>query len=146
MPTAAKLFAAFAFGVLAFFAAQVFMPYMPEETQFGAFVPVSALIGAFCGWKVMGPEAGQGNWMAANSGLKTSAYMIGLALIIFSIEGMLVLAFRKTYDGPIEAVVGAIGISVDFVLRMLEWDFLVVVIVGGALAGLLSEWASRRWR
>ncbi|MDH5529367.1 MAG: TrgA family protein [Paracoccaceae bacterium] len=146
MPTAAKLFAAFAFAVLAFFAAEVFKPYMDEGTQFGAFSIVSGLVGLVCGWRIMGPEAGQGNWMAVSSGLKTSACTVGLALVIFSIEEMLVLAFRRAYDGPMEAVVGAIGLGVDFVLRMLQWDFLAVIIIGGALGGLLSEWAARRWR
>ncbi|MCB2137144.1 MAG: TrgA family protein, partial [Rhodobacteraceae bacterium] len=144
MPTAAKLFAAFAFAVLAFFAAEIFKPYMPEGTQFGSFSVVSALIGLVSGWRIMGPDAGQGNWMAVSSGLKTSACMIGLALIVFSIEEMLVLAFRRTYDGPMEAIVGAVGLGVDFVLRMIEWDFLFVILAGGALAGLLSEWAARR--
>jgi hypothetical protein len=146
MPTAAKLFAAFAFAVLAFFAAEVFKPYMEEGTQFGYFSLVSALIGLVSGWRIMGPEAGRGNWMAVSSGLKTSACTVLLALAIFSIEEMLVLAFRPAYDGPMEAVVGAVGLAVDFAGRMIAWDFLAVVLIGGALAGLLSEWAARRWR
>ncbi|MFZ1725054.1 MAG: TrgA family protein [Albidovulum sp.] len=146
MPTAAKLFAAFAFAVLAFFAAEVFKPYMEEGTQFGYFSVVSALIGLVCGWRVMGPDAGRGNWMAVGSGLKTSVCTVLAALAVFSIEEMLVLAFRPAYDGPMEAVVGAVGLAVDYVQRMFAWDFLAVVLIGGALAGLLSEWAARRWR
>ncbi|MCB2094788.1 MAG: TrgA family protein [Rhodobacteraceae bacterium] len=146
MPTAAKLFAAFAFAVLAFFAAEIFKPYMEEGTQFGYFSVVSALIGLVCGWRIMGPDAGRGNWMAVGSGIKTAVCTVGLALIVFSIEEMLVLAFRPAYDGPMEAVVGAVGLGVDFLLRMIEWDFLAVIVIGGALAGLLSEWAARRWR
>ncbi|MGB7322166.1 MAG: TrgA family protein, partial [Albidovulum sp.] len=92
MPTASKLFAAFAFALLAFFAAEVFKPHMPEGTQFGYFSFVSALIGLVAGWRVMGPEAGQGNWMAVNSGIKTSACTVGLALLIFSTYEMLHLA------------------------------------------------------
>jgi len=146
MPTAAKLFAAFAFAALAFFAAEVFKPHMSEGTQFGAFVPISALIGLVSGWRVMGPAAGKGNWMAVNNGIKTAACMLGLALVVFSIEGMLVLAFRRAYDGPMEAIIGIFGVGVDYLLRVLAWDMLAVLLIGGALGGLLSEWAARRWR
>lgn len=146
MPTAAKLFAAFAFAVVAFFAAEVYKPHLPEGTQFGAFSFISALIGLVCGWRVMGPEAGRGNWMAVNSGMKTSACAVGLALLIFSTYEMLVLAFRPAYKGPMEAIVGIFDLAVDFFLALLAWDTLLVLIVGGALAGLLSEWANRRWK
>ena len=146
MPTAAKLFAAFAFALLAFFAAEVYKPHMPEGTQFGYFSFVASLIGLVCGWRIMGPEAGRGNWAAVNSGLKTSASTVGLALLIFSTYEMLVLAFRPAYKGPMEAVVGIFDLAVGFFLMLLAWDVLAVLLVGGALAGLLSEWAARRWR
>lgn len=146
MPTAAKLFAAFAFAVLAFFAAEVFKPHMSEGTQFGAFVPISALIGLVSGWRVMGPAAGQGNWMAVNNGIKTAVCTLFLALIIFSVEGMLVLAFRRAYDGPMDAIIGIFGVGVDYLLQVLVWDVMAVLLIGGALGGLLSEWAARRWR
>ncbi|MBC7141843.1 MAG: TrgA family protein [Rhodobacteraceae bacterium] len=146
MPTAAKLFAAFAFAVVAFFTAEIFKPHMPEGTKFGYFSFVSALIGFVGGWRVMGPEAGHGNWQAVNSGLKTSAVMVGLALIIFSTYEMFLLAFRPAYKGPMEAIVGIFELAIDFLLRMIAWDVIAVLIVGGALAGLLSEWAARRWK
>lgn len=146
MPTAAKLFAAFAFAVLAFFTAEIFKPHMPEGTQFGYFSFVSALIGLVAGWRVMGPEAGRGNWQAVNSGLKTSAVMVGLALIIFSTYEMFLLAFRPAYKGPMEAIVGIFELAIDFLLRMIAWDVIAVLIFGGALAALLSEWAARRWK
>ena len=145
MPTAAKLFAAFAFAVVAFFAAEVFKPHMPEGTQFGYFSFVSALIGLVAGWRVMGPDAGRGNWMAVNSGIKTSACAVGLALLIFSTYEMLRLAFRPAYKSPMEAVVGIFELAVEYTISLIAWDVLVVLVIGGALAGLLSEWAARRW-
>ena len=146
MPTAAKLFAAFALCVVTFFTAEVFKPHMEEGTQFGAFVPVSALIGLVCGWRVLGPEAGRGMWSSANAGFKAAVIAAILALVIFSTEEMLVLAFRRTYDSPMEAVIGIITLSVKFVQKMFVPDVLVVLFGGGVLAGCLSEWAARRWR
>lgn len=146
MPTAAKLFAGFAFAVLAFFTAEVFKPHMPEGTQFGSFSFVSALIGLVAGWRVMGPEAGRGNGAAVNSGIKTSAVMVGLAVVIFSTYEMFLRAFRPEYKGPMEAIVAIFEIGVDYLHAMLAWDVVVLLVAGGALAGLLSEWAARRWK
>lgn len=146
MPTAAKLFAALAFAVLAFFAAEILKPHMPEGTQFGNFSFYCALIGLVSGWRVMGPAAGRGWREAMNAGVGTAAVMVAIALLIFSIYQMLVLAFRRTYDGPMEAIVGIFGVGVGYVMELLAWDVLAVLVVGGALAGMLSEWAARRWK
>lgn len=146
MPTAAKLFAGLAFALLAFFAAEIFKPHMPEGTQFGHFSFISALIGLVAGWRVMGPEAGRGRWEAVNSGVKTAAVMVGLALVIFSTYEMILRAFRPEYKGPMEAIVAIFEIGVDYFRTLLAWDVILVLVGGGALAGLLSEWAARRWK
>jgi hypothetical protein len=95
---------------------------------------------------VLGPDTGKGYWEAANAGLKAAIAMTLLALVIFSIEEMIIVAFRKMYDGPMDAVIGAIGIGVGFVRKMFVPDVMAVIFGGGMLAGCLSEWASRRWR
>ena len=146
MPTAAKLFAGFAFAILAYFTAEIYKPHMPAGTQFGYFSFVSSLIGLVAGWRVMGPDAGQGNAAALSSGIKTSAVMIGLALLIFSTYEMFLLAFRPAYKGPMEAIVAIFEIGVDYAKALANWDVIAVLVVGGALAGLMSEWAARRWK
>jgi hypothetical protein len=145
MPTAAKLFAAFGFLAVGFFAAQVVMPHLSDGTQFGAFVPISALIGLVCGWRVMGPTVRKGDYAAAASGIKTSVIMVLVALFIFSTYRMLENAFRRQYDGPMDAVVGIVAIGIDYGRVLGQIDVLSVLLLGGALAGLLSEWAARRW-
>lgn len=146
MPTAAKLFAALAFALLAFFAADIVKPHLPEGTQFGNFSFYCALVGLVAGWRVMGPAAGKGWWPSANAGVRTAAATVAIALLIFSIYQMLVLAFRRAYDGPMEAVVGIFSVGVDYFVHLLAWDVLAVLIIGGALAGMMSEWAARRWK
>jgi len=146
MPTAAKLFAAFAFTLVGFFAAQVVMPHMSEGTQFGAFVPVSALIGLVVGWRVLGPDAGKGYYMALGSGIKASAVMVLIALFIFSTYRMLENAFRRQYDGPMDAIVGIFEEALEYGVVLGQADVLAVLCVGGALSGLLTEWAAKRWK
>jgi len=146
MPTAAKLFAAFALAIVALAVAQAFKQHMPEGTQFGYFLPVSGLIGALAGWRILGPDTGRGYIEAVNAGVKAAVIMVLMAVFVFSIEQMVEAAFRKSYDGPMEAVIGAIGIGVDFVEMMFVPDVVVMLLLGGIVAGLFSEWAARRWR
>ena len=146
MPTAAKLVAAFSFAFLAFMAAEIFKPHMPDGTQFGAFSPVSALIGLLAGWKVMGAMAGQGWVQAINNGVRTSLTIVVLALVIFSIEEMIQVAMRKLYDGPGDAILGAFKLAADFSMMLLAPDMLILLLVGGALGGLFTEWTARRWK
>ncbi|MBS0564514.1 MAG: TrgA family protein [Proteobacteria bacterium] len=146
MPTASRLFAALAFALVGFFTAEVFKPHMPEGTQFGAFSQISALIGLVSGWRVLGPETGRGMLQAANSGLRAGLVMLLLGLLIFSTEEMIVLAFRRTYHGPMEAIVGIVALAVGYLRLLFAPDVLAVVIGGSVLAGCLSEWAGRRWK
>ena len=60
MPTAPKLFAAIAFGLLAFFAAEALKPYLPEGTPFGFYSEICAAFGVLTGWMMMGKMAGRG--------------------------------------------------------------------------------------
>jgi hypothetical protein len=145
MPTASKLFAAFGFALVAFFAAEIFKPHMPPGTQFGAFTPVSTAIGLVCGWRVLGRATGRGMVEAANAGLRTALITLLVALFIFSTEEMVVQSFRRAYDSPMEAVVGMVAIAVEFVQTLFALDVLAVLLGGGALAGCLAEWAARRW-
>ena len=44
-----------------------------------------------------------------------------------------------------EAVVGVAQLFVEFGAYMLFPDVLAVLLIGGGLAGLQTEWASKRW-
>lgn len=145
MPTAPKLFAAFAFCAVAFFAAEIIKPHMPKGTQFGAFTQVSAMIGLLIGWRSLGPDSGRGNYMTSTAGIKAAALLVLGGLLAFSGERMLTNAFRKAYDGPMSALVDVIKIALDYGRVLLEPDVFVVILLGGILAGLLTEWAARRW-
>lgn len=145
MPTAAKLAAAVIYAFLAYLAAGMMRQYFPPSTQFGIFSEVSAAIGLFAGWRVMGRLAGQG-WVAAiNNGLRTSVTIVFLALVIFSMEGMYQVAIRKMYDGPLEAMLGAVKIGAEYAAMLLQPDMLAVLILGGMGCGMLTEWVAKRW-
>lgn len=146
MPTAAKLFAAIAFAVIGFAAAEAFKPQMPPETTFGVFSLICAAIGAVCGWKIMGPRVRQG-WVTAMSvGVTTAAAMTGLALLGFSVREMIIRSLNRRFDGPLDALLGTFEIALEYAWLLVDIRVMGVLVIGALLGGIIAEAAGRRWR
>lgn len=145
MPTAARLVAAFAFAAVAFFAAELYKPGLPPETQWGQFILLSTLIGLLTGWFVMGARVGRGNRAAMGYGLRTAATIVFFVALLFSIHAMVGQALRRRYDGVFDAVIGIIDFMLFYGQALLRPEPLITLIVGGMVAGLLAEWAGRQW-
>ena len=146
MPTTAKLVAAAFFAVIGWLAANAHIPALGENAAIGYFREISALIGLVVGWSVMGSLVGQGYADAVGSGLRTSVTLAFFALLIFSTVLMFRETTRMSYDGPMEAVLGVFELMLEHGRKMLTPGGLGVLVVGGALGGVLTEWAARRWR
>ena len=90
MPTAPKLFSAVFFALVAALAAHMFIPVLPEGTQTKLFRELSAVIGLFCGWFIMGRSTGRGMTEAINRGLITAvAVLFPWRLRLSSIQRLL---------------------------------------------------------
>ncbi len=145
MPTAAKLVAAVAFAALAFFAAEIFKGAMPDRTVWGLFNPICAAVGALCGWFVMGGLAGHGYQAATGYGIRTAITCLFWVVILFSIYEAVKRSTKMRYDGPMEAVLGMFDLALEYLQLMVTAPMIAAVLLGGALAGALTEWAGRRW-
>ena len=145
MPTAAKLTAAVAFALLAFIAADTFVKHLPEGTALGFFREITAAIGFVVGWIVMGALAGHGYREAIGHGIRTSITVVFWALLGFSIYFMIQKSMHMMYDGPMEAVLGIFDLMLEYGKKLVALDMAVVLFGGGALAGLVTEWAGKRW-
>lgn len=146
MPTAAKLLAALGFALVAFFASELYKPLLPEGTQVGMMSPLNTLIGAFCGWFVMGRLAGRGNVAAVGSGIRTVVVILFYVLVLWSGVEMLDRSVSLHYEGPVEALTAMMDLIAEYVLLMISTpDVPIVLLVGGVLAALLAEWGSERW-
>lgn len=145
MPTAGKLLAALAFALVGLVGAMSFQPLMPPTTAWGAFVPICAVIGAVCGWKVLGPRTGRSWRLAVGAGLSTSAVLVVVALVLFSGREMLLRSISGRYAGPMEATVSTFGLVMEHAALMGDAAFLGVMVAGGILGGLLAEAAQRHW-
>lgn len=145
MPTASKLVAAVAYALLGFLAAQTFVKYLPEGTPLGYFREITAAIGFITGWLVMGKLTRKGYREAINTGLVTALILVFWALLAFSLYFMIKKSMRMMYDGPMEAVLGVFQLMFDYGKMLLVPDMLGVILVGGIVAGLITEWAGKRW-
>jgi len=145
MPTASKLVSAVAYALLGFLAAQTFVKYLPDGTPLGYFREITAAIGFIVGWLVMGKLTRKGYREAINSGLVTAMLLVFWALLAFSLYFMLRKSMRMMYDGPMEAVLGVFQLMFDYGKMLLVPDMLGVILMGGIVAGLVCEWAGKRW-
>lgn len=145
MPTAAKLIAAIGFALLGYVAAELVKTHMPEGTQFGAFSAVCGAIGLLCGWLVMGGLVGDGWVRAMGYGMRVSVTLVFWALLFFSIYEMVRRATKLRYDGPMEAITAVFAIGIEYGRILVAPDILAVLLIGGGLLGVISEWSARRW-
>jgi hypothetical protein len=146
MPTGAKAMAAISFAVVGWLIANSYVPNMPEAISVGFFRELMALLGAVIGWRVMGNSVGKGYVGAIGSGWKTVIVLVFFALLLFAIYEMLMQSVRMRYEGPMEAIIDVFDMMMERSQPLLSAGVLLVAAIGGGVAGVLTENASRRWR
>ncbi|WP_292965274.1 TrgA family protein [Novosphingobium sp. UBA1939] len=144
MPTASKLVAAVLFAIVGAVAAHLFLPTLPEGTPPGYLREVSAAVGAFWGWRTMGRRVGKGMGEAAGSGIVTSVVMLFWVMLLFSVYLMIRRSMRGLFDGPMDALLGVLNIMYDYGHNLLAPGTPIALIVGGILAGWLTEITYKR--
>lgn len=145
MPTAAKLLSAVFFALLSALAAHLYKPLLPEGTQTGWLIQGSAAIGFLSGWRVMGANVGKSYLESMATGVRAAVTALFFAVLIFAIYGMLLRSTKMLYDGPMEALLAVFDIGLGYGKLMGDRTFLGVLILGGALGGILAEFTGRRW-
>lgn len=145
-PTAARLVAAIALALLAFVVCGQIMPLMPEGTDFGYFTHVNMALGFVVGWRLMGKRVGRGLVPGINNGLTGAAVLVLLGLGLQGAVEMFRLAHRNVYHGPFDALAAIFTIALDYFFIMAVPGVLGTLVVGGVLAGLVTEAAGKRWK
>lgn len=145
MPTAAKLVAAILTAALGYFVADVIIPHLPEQDRDNWMREVSAFLGLIIGWRFLGWRIGGGYSQALGLGLSTSLVLFVTGAVVFAGYEMLIRSLRKSYDGPVEAIEGMVGIAVENLEYVQHADVIATFVIGGFIVGLLTEMAARRW-
>lgn len=145
MPTAAHLAAALCLALIAFVVSGQIRPLMPEGTDFGYFTEINIVLGLICGWLTMGKRAGKGITGAINNGLTGVGVMLFWGLFVQGSYEMFRLAMRNRYDGPFEAVLAIFQIGAEYAIQIMAPNVIWTLVIGGVLAGLITEFVWRRW-
>lgn len=144
MPTFARLVAAVLFAVLAAVVSEVAKDLFPPERQMKFFTEFNAAVGFILGWRVAGGRAGIGYSEAIGYGITASVAIFGCALFLQCCYEMLRLALRKQYDTAPEAVVGVFELMLENAQTASSIQVWGLTIGGGIVAGLITEFTSRR--
>jgi hypothetical protein len=144
MPTAAKLISALFYALLGWVLADIYVPAMDGGPNVGRLREICALVGAICGWRVMGNLVGESMWLALGSGLRTSVTLAFFCFLGFSTYEMVLQSTKMVYDGPMEAVLGIFEIMVEYLAVAMIPGFVGTLIVGGMIGGLIGEWTHRQ--
>jgi len=146
MPTAAKLVAALSFAFLAWVTGIMIEGVMPENQRVGYLYPVAIASGVIAGWFVSG-AAKRARWIdAASTGMRTAVTATLIALVSFSVGTMIQISMRGRYRGPMDALLDIVNQFFNFGSLLLFLPVVVTILLGGAVAGMVTEVAGRRWR
>lgn len=145
MPTAARVIAAIMFAILGYIIAGWVKPLLPEGQPTPYLYPVSTIVPALSAWKVVGRLIGRGWTNAINTGVYGMAVALFFTLLTFAIGEMVKRSMRFQYDGPMDAIVGMFGIVLEYGVLLLTPHILATILIGGAITGIVAEWAENKW-
>ena len=146
MPTGAKLIAAVCFAIIGWLAAEAYIPQLPEDTRTGYFREIMAALGFVLGWLTLGPSVGRGYGDAASMGVRTSFLLVFWGLLGFAIYFMVHRSTRMIYDNAGVAALDVPMLMLQYGGLMGSVPLIGILLVGGAIGGVLTEFAGRRWK
>ena len=146
MPTAGKLAAALLFAALAWYASQLIKPKFPEAFDPGWFAEVNAAVGLILGWRLAGPRAGTGYTDAIGYGLTTIIAITFVALFLHCFAEMIRMSLDRRYDGPVEGVTDVFTQMYEYGRLLIDPTIIGTLLIGGILAGIVTEVFGRSFR
>lgn len=148
MPTAARIISALCIAFIAWVVSGLIKQLMPDEPDFGVFVPLCVVVGALCGWKILGLRADRGKLGYANAigvGLSAMAMTVFWVLLIVSAWESFEIAMHRTFHDPMRVIYGLYPIVTEHLQTMSDTDVIVWLVFGGAITGILAHMAGSKW-
>ena len=144
MPTAARLTAAIMFGALSLAFAYMASPYFPEAREPYYWYPLCGALGVVCGWVISGTRAGRGYVAGVGNGITSTIAIIFWIYFLMSFADMIKKSLRKSYDGPIEALINVFQIMLDWLALFAVPQLGILLAAGALVGGLVTEFVGRR--
>lgn len=145
MPTAGRLAAAITFFIYGWYIAITATPFFAEGVAPRYLIPLSIVIAVIVGWKVVGSRLGGGYIAALAHGL-TGAFAYSFWMVfLLAFEDMIGRSMRRSYGGPMEAIVDIFSLMLELAQRMLDFNLIVSIIVGGVICAIVAEFFAKRY-
>lgn len=145
MPTGAKAAGAVTFAILAFGAATLLLPHLPQSDRGRWFALANAGVGAYIGWRVMGRMVGGDYRAAARAGIYTSVWLLLWSVSLFSVRLMAIRSMQGWYHSATDALTGVVAVAIGYFQMSLKVEVVGVLLLGGMAAGVVTEFVSRHW-
>lgn len=146
MPSAARLVAAICLAVFAYIVSQLIKPLMPEGTDFSHFDTINVLLGVVIGWVAMGNRAGRGTTAGINNGMTGIFLLMLWGIGVQAAIEMTNLALKNRYDNVFEAITAVFQIGAEYAVQIATVEIGITLFLAAVVAGLLTEFAAKRWR
>ena len=120
---------------------------MPAGQGAGLFPVVCAGLGLVIGWHVLGGflDRRRGRVEAMGTGLRAALTVAIVALCLFALREVAILAIDGRYRDPVQAVLDVFSWVLRLGAGMLRADVMAALIFGGLLGGALAHMAAARW-
>jgi len=144
MPTFGRLISALSLALVAYLAADQIRAVLPDSIPARLLLPVSVILALGLGWHTLGRRLGHGWTNSINAGLTAGGLLTFWALLLFSGGKVWKMSFRKVYRDPWDALNGVLDEFLDYGSLLLDVRVILVLVIGSALAGLVSEIVNRK--
>lgn len=145
MPTAARLTSAMALAVLGAYFAYITVPRFTEGSLPGFWYPLCIAAGVWAGWVVMGKRMGNGYSAAVGNGFTGVFAQVFWIFFILAFVDMLQKSMRRSYDGPVEALIDGAQIALEYGGELFSVDLVIALVVGAIAAAFFSEFYAQRF-
>jgi len=147
MPTAARIVAAACIAFIAWVVSGLSKQAL-QLSDTGNFVLFSVIVGALCGWIILGGRADRGRLGMLNAigvGLTAVAMTLFWVLLIVSLLESFGIAMERRFHDPMKVIYGLQPIAMGYGRALLDTTILVWLVFGGAITGILAHLAGQKW-
>lgn len=145
MPTAGRLAGAIIFALFFWYIAGLMTPFFPEERPPSVLVPASVLLGIFLGWRTVGGSSGHGYSAATGIGLTAGAAYAFWILFGMAFDQMWKNAWRRLYDGPMEAVADIFSLMIEYGQDFAGFSLIANLLIGAVICAWVTEYFGQKY-
>lgn len=143
MPTAAKLISGLFFAVFGYLLANWLSQILPQQFHWADLRITMAVIGFLLGWINVGARAATSFRMAMSAAVTISVLLLGLTVFVSSFAIMIERGLAQRYRGLSAGLEDMLDVMAESVVAVLRGDVAVVILVAGAIGGVIAGLLAR---